>query len=209
MRKRYQLLLTGLTAAMLFSLALSSASANELSVDERFILIAWDPLTFTAAGTDIECPVTLHGSFHEFTMDKVIGSLDGHTTQAIVNDSRCVGGRATILTADLPWHNQYNGFIGDLPDIFGVGIRLIGARFRVDPEGGLPACLAGTDATDPGLGIAEREEGGKITGLIADENATIDLGGSFLCEIGGSSRFSGTGDVRAGEDDDQILLWLI
>ena len=209
MRNRSKFVLMGLMAALMLAAAVSSASANQLGVNEDDILITWNPLRFTAGGQTISCPVILHGSFHSRTIDKSPGSLDGHITSAAVTDASCTNGRATVLTADLPWHVQYDSFEAELPEIESITVRLIGARFAVDPTGSLPACLAGTDTTDPGIGIANLDGEGRVTGMRADESRTIDLGGGFLCEIAGSSRFAGTGAVRIGDTQDPLVVTLV
>ena len=203
------LALAGMAALMLVS-AHSAAGANNLSVSEQDFLITWNPLRWTAGGQTTSCPVILHGSFHASVMDKTAGSLDGHITAASVTDASCANGRATVLTGDLPWHVQYDSFSNELPEIGGVTFRIIGIRAAYDPTGSLPACLWGADTADPLIAIAELEEGGRgtITGLRADETRTIDLGGGFICEIAGSMRKAGTGPVRAGDDNNPVLITL-
>jgi hypothetical protein len=207
MRTRSKLLLAGLAAALVMASALSTASANNLSVSRTNFRIHWASLTFTAAGNNISCPVLLSGTFHESTFAKVAGQLVGSVTEAQISGA-CTGGVATVLTETLPWHVQYEEFEGELPIIESITLDLIGAAFRVEPGGGV-RCLAGTTSTNPGVGIANRDiNTGRITSLEADPTAAIPLGGGFICEIAGSSHFSGNAEVDdlAGE---LILLALI
>jgi hypothetical protein len=194
MRTRSKLLLAGLGAALLIAFAVNTAAANRLSIDDQDFDIIWSPLSFAAGGTVTRCNVTLLGSFHSAVISKTAGLLIGHITHGSVEGCN-PGASATILSETLPWHVRYASFGGSLPSISSVTLHLVGARFRVDPDG-LPACLAGTTAGQPGVGIAEIS-GGTVTGLRADENAEIDLEDeSFICSIGGSAQFSGNGAVE-------------
>jgi len=186
MHKRSKLLLVGLASAMLLALAVSSASASRLSVNEQSWRVVWTPLSFSAGGNVVRCNVTLEGSFHYRTIVKSVGSLIGFITRAIANT--CTGGSATVLTNTLPWHVQYGGFTGTLPNIATVRLSLIGASFNVRPSG-LVACLARSTTENPARGIAT-VSGGTITKLTAEEGATIPLNG-FLCEFAGEGTFSG------------------
>jgi hypothetical protein len=210
MRTRSKLIVAGFAATMLLSFAVSSASANRLSVSNRFFRVVWSSLELSAAGTVTRCPVTLEGSFHSATIRKVEEALVGFITRAIVNGAQppCTAGTATVLGESLPWHLRYGGFEGPLPNIERVTLRLIGASFRVDPEGILPACLARTTQATPARGFVEREAGGAITGLSADPSALIPLSGGFGCGIAEGS-FSGRGNVTVLNSTTRITLTLI
>jgi hypothetical protein len=192
MRKSSKLLFAGLTAAIVLSMAVASASANRLVVNEKSYRIVWSPLRFIAGGNTVSCNVTLEGSFHSATIRKVERALIGHVTRASVNT--CTGGSATVLNATLPWHVQYNGFTGTLPRITGVLLKLVGASFQVQPSGSL-ACLAATTEERPAKGIAG-VEAGTVTELTAEAAAEIPLrGGGGLCAFAGGGHFEGTGTV--------------
>ncbi len=196
MRTRSKLLLAGMAATLLLSFAVGSASARRLAVDDQDFEVKWEPLRFIAGGTTTSCNVTLLGSFHSLTITKSIGSLIGYIDHASVN--RCnEGAGATILAGTLPWHVTYGGFTGTLPTISSAILNLLGASFEVDPAGGLPPCLARTDAAEPGRGIGNLSAGGQVTGLQADVSQSIDLEDDrFLCAIGGDAEFEGTGLVE-------------
>lgn len=205
MRKLLRLTLLSAVACVSLMSAITAASANLISVNERDFLITWNPLRLTMGGQTISCPAILHGSFHSSIIDKVPGSLDGHITSATLTDASCTNGRSTILTADLPWHFQFDSFGGELPEFSGTAWRIIGMRLQIDPTGSLPACLLGTDTTDPAIVSAELDETGRVTGVRADEDVTIDLGGGFLCEIAGTARLAGTGVARAGDTNNPLF----
>jgi hypothetical protein len=208
MRTRSKLLLAGMSVALFFAFAVSTAAARELSINETDFEVRWNDLDFIAGNDTTECDVTLLGEFHENIIEKIVGSLIGNIFHASVGP--CVGGAgATVLTADLPWHVRYRGISGTLPGITGIGLGLIGAAFRVDPID-LPACLARTDATEPGVGQALRNTTtGQVTVLNADESASIDLEDEeFLCAIAGDAEFNGDG-VVTDLDGDLLFVTLV
>ena len=152
----------------------------------------WRPLTFNSTGggvREVKCNVTLEGTFHQRTITKVAGLLMGYVTRAILNE--CSQGAATILTETLPWHVQYAGYTGTLPNITGITQDLIGASYRVQPEGFL-ACLSVTEVNHPGVAISNVTRGEVLTQRV-DETATIPLQG--FCAFGGEGKLSGTGTV--------------
>ena len=193
MRTRSKLLIAGFTAALMLTMAVSSASAGRLSVTNKNFRVVWNPLSLssTAGVGPINCPVTLEGSFHSQTIRKTVGALVGYVTRGTTVPGSCTGGRATVNQASLPWHLRYRGFTGTLPNITGVSLGLIGARFTVNAAG--INCTTTTTAEEPAVGIAE-VGGGVITGMRADESFTIPLSGAF-CALAGRGRFAGTGRV--------------
>jgi hypothetical protein len=189
MHKRSKLLLVGLAAAMLLSMAVGNASARNLSLNEQSFRAVWTPLEFVAGGNTVKCNVTLEGSFHYRTIVKRADALIGFITRAIANT--CTGGSATVLTATLPWHLPYEGFSGTLPNITDIRIKLVGASFNVFPTGAPRACLARTTTANPARGIANVGAGGRVTNLQAEPGASIPLE-EFFCAFAGEGRFIGT-----------------
>ena len=210
MRTRTKLIISVLAATLLMSAAVSSASASRLSVSNRNIRVVWSLLTLEAAGAVMQCPVTLEGSFHSATVAKRVGSLIAHISRASVRGelAGCLNtGTATVST--LPWHVVYGGFQGTLPRPTGIIFRLIGARITIDPAGGLPACTATTSTMNPGGGVAQLETSGSVTGLSADESATIPFSEGFGCALF-TGTYSGSGTVRLlGGPTTQIRVTLI
>lgn len=197
-------LLTFVLASAL-SLAVSTASANTLGVNEQDFTIEWSPLNWIAAGTTSSCDVTLNGSFHEVAIEKVEEALLGVITGASIANCQ-EGAAATILTGDLPWHVVYFEFEGVLPNIEAIAVGISGIALRLDPAGIIPACLFATEAAEPFVGIAELEEGVAST-LTADETASIDLESRFLCDLAGDLEFSGAG-VLAGVEEERLEIFL-
>jgi hypothetical protein len=192
MRKSSKLLFAGLTAAFLMSLAVSSASASHLALNEQRFDAKWSALRFIAGGNTVTCPVTLEGSFHYGTINKVENSLIGHISRASVANASCSGGHATVLSATLPWHVQYAGFSGTLPNITEVQLKLIGASFAVQPTGSI-SCLARTSAEHPARGSVALNTSHVATTLTAEVNAGIPLtGGLGACSFAGEGHFEGT-----------------
>jgi hypothetical protein len=136
MRPRSTLILAGLTATLLLGLAVSSASANRLSVTNTRFRITWREIEFhdLPESFRVLCPLTLEGSFHSATVRKVRGALIGAITRGIVNGSQppCTGGRATVLQETLPWHLTYEDFRGALPAINAIDLLLRRYAFRVE-----------------------------------------------------------------------------
>jgi len=204
---RSKLLFAGLSAALLLSMAVASASANKLSNSSRTFRIVWSSLELGSEIGTVRCPVTLEGSFHSATISKVTNALIGYITRGTVVTASCTGGRATINQEALPWHIRYDSFRGTLPAITGITQTLIGSKFTVE-LGGL-TCTTVTTATNPAKGISNIAASGLVTGNRADELATIPLRGNFFCEIGGNGSFSGTGTVTQLGNTTAVFVRLI
>lgn len=192
MLTRSKLLLTGLLAALVLVAAVGTASANRLSISNKNIRAVWNKLNFTDAGrvVNIECDVTIEGSFHVNTITKTRGALIGYISRA-PQPQNCVGGGATILQESLPWHVRYDSFTGTLPRLTGVRLQLVLAAFRLNVGF---ECLYRSNATEPAFGIANVETNGLVTGLTADNTTTIPrVEGSIFCPASG--RFENTGRV--------------
>lgn len=186
MRTRSKLVLIGLATAMLFSLAVTSASARRIEISNQSWLAIWTSLNFTPEGGTVAtlCEVTLEGSYHSKTISKVSGQLIGYVTNAAVNGAECTNGSATVLSENLPWHVRYDRFSGTLPTITSIRQQLVGARFRIANPFGI-ACLSTTTAAAPGFGTINIASG------IA---RTIGAEGSIPCGIIRGT-FEGTGEV--------------
>lgn len=212
MRTRSKILLAGLGAAVVLSMALTSASANRLSVTNKNFRLLWSSLELHSAAGVLLCPVTMEGSFHSQTIRKVVGALIGYVSRASVRGQQCTGveepGTATIAQESLPWHLRYRGFSGTLPRITLLFVGLINAKFQVN-QGGF-TCTAQTSTANPGVGAVHVEPTtGALSSLDPDESAQIPLRGSFFCEIGGNGTFSGRATVRLLGTNQLIFIRLI
>jgi len=189
MRNRSKLLLAGLCATFLLAAAVSTASANHLSVNEQNHKIVWRALEFNAsAGSNITCELMLEGSFHSRTIQKTAGALIGHINRASVGV--CTGGSLTVHTESLPWHEQYNSFEGTLPRITSVTIGLVGIRWRL--RNSAETCEAGTTQTEPGFGRIALNALGTATSIEA--SGSIRLREGFLCGFA-TGNFTGRGTL--------------
>jgi len=184
--------LASLVAAIFLAVTVSAAPARNLSVSEQAANIVWTPLELVMAGRSFRCNATLGARFHYRTMVKSDNALIGYINSATMNT--CTGGSATILAATLPWHITYRGFSGTLPNITNIRMNVIGFSFNWRPEGSI-ACLARSTAENPLQVITNIAAGGIVTGMRADETATIPIE-SFFCAFGGEGTFRGTGTVR-------------
>jgi hypothetical protein len=213
MRTRSKLLFAALTATAFMAVAVSSASARRIELSNQRYVATWPGLEFEvpAAGVLIKCPVTLEGSFHSRTLSKVSGQLIGYVTSAKVAGSRppCTGGTATILTETLPWHVRYDSFSGVLPTITLIRIQLVGANFRIDPDGATNPCLARTSAANPAYGNVVVGTGGRVEILRADEASNIPLTEEFFCAISGGSTFRGNSEVFLQGTTTRIFVRLV
>jgi hypothetical protein len=159
-----------LVLVVLLGLPAANACAARLSLSSSTFRIISGP--GEREGTII-CPLTLEGSFHSRTLAKVANSLIGYITRASLNEGLCTGGRATYLRETLPWHLQYAGFSGTLPNIASIGTKIIGLSYvAVEPPFEM-RCLYRTTAETPGIGIWSREVGGRIINFRFGENERI------------------------------------
>ncbi len=191
MRIRSRLLLAALVSSLLLSFSVASATAGRLSVSSRSFTIVWTSLTKSTTGGvgPIRCPVTLSGSYHSATFAKVIGVLIGYTNRASVAGPSCTGGRVTINQESLPWHVQYEGFRGTLPNIPEFDVGLVRAKLTID-SGGI-VCTAQSTAANPWIFLWNLSSG-RATSVTPDRTATIPLRGAFLCGFAGNSTIEGT-----------------
>jgi hypothetical protein len=193
MHTRSKLLLAGFAAALMLTMAVTSATANRLSTTSRTFRVVWNPLTIgTTSGIagPIRCPLTIEGSFHSATIRKTAGALIGYVTRGTTVAAACRNGTMTINQGALPWHVRYRAFNGTLPTFEGVQLAFVGFEFRLN-AGGLN-CTTATTAAEPLVTTALTNATGAIIGMRVEERFTIPLEGAF-CGFGGRGAFSGTG----------------
>lgn len=190
MRNRSKLLLAALTAALMLGALLSTASATRIATSNQNFTATWAKLRFIGGlFGNVECAVTIEGSFHSRTITKMLELLVGYVTRATVAETRCTGGSARALASTLPWHIRYNGFSGTLPNITQIHLRIVGAGFLVQ-VGGVP-CLYLSSANSPMRGWVNRSTTtGEATSIRVDETAAIPKSsGSGICP--GTGRLEG------------------
>jgi hypothetical protein len=203
MRTHSKLLLTALTAAFVLAAAIGTASAGRFSTSEQRFRVTWSRLTLSGFATNVQCEVTLEGSYHYRTFVKVAESLVGHITGVTVRHP-CTGGEAwayngterlgvTTLSNSLPWHVRYQSFNGTLPNITAIVQSLVGSRFLVEATflGIRVRCNYTTEAVQSARGPVTREvETRTLEQQTAEGEISSESGG---CPRG---RFSGAGPVR-------------
>jgi len=206
MRAKGRLALAMVAATAFLSLAISSASARRIEISEPRFRIVW--AAFTVAGNGVEevrCPVTLEGSLHSRTISKLSGDLIGYVTHAAIASGSCTGGTAAFLTESLPWHIQYLGFSGTLPNITTLRWIVVGLRYQL-VVGGF-TCLTGSTQSSP-AGINMSIASGVMRTATDDETLTIPLEG--VCSFVGSDRLKGTAEVFAlGSTTTRITVRLV
>ena len=202
MKTRTTLALTALAATLTMLFAVTSASANRLSVDDTAFRVTWASLEFTSSvGVTTRCPVTLVGDFHSSTIVKTRGLLIGFVDSATVNNAACVGGRATVLAATLPWHVTYEGFTGTLPNITSVSILLVNASFQVQQTilGIAVTCLARTTVAENATGTISLSAGVATELRARGTIDTNDIGAGTTCDnLAVDGTFAGTARVTDG-----------
>jgi hypothetical protein len=206
MRQHAKLLLAAVVATALMALAVGSAAARQLEVNEERYRITWRTLEFKEGvfGIAVRCPVTLEGSFHSRTITKNLGSLIGYVTRAIVKENSCQNGRGIPATETLPWHVTYEGFTGTLPEITNLIVLLRNATFRLSEIPFHANCTATVDNINGTIETGVREAGG----FWKPDNLTPDNRKRIVCgEITGT--FEGTGRVTRSASTTRILLRLI
>jgi hypothetical protein len=159
--KPYATLIAVVSAAILLAALVSTASARSFSSTSQTLRSTFSRVIFELPFGSTPCQVTLEGSLHSRTIAKVVGSLIGYITRAELGP--CSSGSYTILRETLPWHLQYRGFTGTLPNISSISASIIGWSWRVR-EPGFVTCLWRSTATEPAILTFSREAAGALTG---------------------------------------------
>jgi hypothetical protein len=214
--------LTSLTAAFLLLTATTTATASNLSTSNQNIRTTWTSLEFEAPGVTIRCQITLEGSFHTRTIAKVVGSLVGAITKAVVNQGACTNGsgatfngveryNGTTSPNTLPWHLTYNSFTGTLPNIQTVRVAVSRFRFGITTPGLCTAQLG--NSTDTLVFAAVLGAGGAITELTtvagSSTATTIRRDSDPFGVCPATGKFAGTGGVMLLGTTTRISITLI
>jgi hypothetical protein len=193
-----QILSAAFATLLLFGVV-SAASANSLGINETETTVTFTPVTFSAAGSEVSCNMTLAARLIASTITKRSGRV-GEITQ--VELGTCTGGSATALSETLPWSINYVSFKGTLPAITSIRTSLVGSGMRISTE--FATCLAGTTEETPSLADEPLGRGGGINGVVLDETVEIPLRGGFLCELS-VGHVSGTGSASNGEGGSVVI----
>jgi hypothetical protein len=178
MPRRITSLLAILSAIAVLAIASSLASADRLAFNNGTFRIVWAVVQFEGTG-NVECPLTLEGTYHSIVVTKLFDSLIGHVTRAAT--AACGSGSLAILGETLPWHVRYSSFDGTLPEITQVSIRIVGMGMAIDPAGLVPTCRFTTEAAEPGMLQLVREASGTIVAAAWDPSFTIAESDPFFC----------------------------
>ncbi len=135
---------------LLFSLTGIAQARTAIALTGGPISLTASALTFQEGGEGLGvgwiCDITLNGELHEGLIEKVEGALVGYITEASeANCSSSLPSEFGLRFLLFPWHVQYVGFTGELPEINTVTIRVVEAGFLLlihDPIfGGHIECL--------------------------------------------------------------------
>ncbi len=208
MQARSWLIGAAAAVALLMAFAVTSASANRLSISGgRLWRAVWRELGYSSGGVrGVVCEVTLEGSFHSGTIRKVERALIGHITRASVG--RCPTGTSTLLTETLPWHVQYLGFEGRLPAITGVHLILIGVALRLREAVFGRTCLKRTTEAEP-AGVIAQLGTMEAAGNILVESFRWDETRTIACGELGRISYEGTATVAEVSTGARLLVRLI
>jgi hypothetical protein len=186
-------------ATMLLGALASAASARNLSASNQTLRVAFREIRFSGVFGNINCTVTVEGSFHQRTQAKVAGSLVGYITRADLGP--CSAGVGTVLRETLPWHIRYASFTGALPNITAFRANAIGVSFRVTEP--FATCLARSTAESPAVVTFNRD-------TVTQALTTAELGGSLPTSCGANGTFTSTRDnVTVLNSATRITLTLI
>jgi hypothetical protein len=174
MASRWKVALAAFGAAVVLASAVGVASAGRFSVSNRSFRATWAPIKYQGGGFDVDCNVTIEGSFHSNTIAKVVGTLVGYVTRATVTQP-CTGGswyylngvevlRGTTVANTLPWHIRYRSFVGTLPNIQKIGLDIVDYSFLIESPL-IFGCLFRSTAARPIQWNLVREGGGAITSV--------------------------------------------
>jgi hypothetical protein len=178
-----KLLLAASAAALALGAAVGIASANRIAIrlepaKPATFRAVWTEIIFSGSGlaSTITCPLTLEGSFHSKTIAKVLESLIGYVTRAIVGEATCSGARARALAETLPWHIRYGGFGGRLPEITTITQRIVGFKFLLLATiFGFPvSCLYTSTAASPLVGTVNMA-GSVAESITINEERTVPI----------------------------------
>ncbi len=175
-----------LIAAIIAALALfaASASARNLSTTASSWRATFREVRLSGGFGTIVCPVTLESSSHSRSIAKVMGALIGYYTKWDFLTGGCTQGGATVLRETFPWHKQYCGFFGTLPNVAAVCEQIVGYSIATtEPVFGI-TCLWRSTAESPVRATMNREAGGRAT--------TVTLSGTVPTSCGISGTVSGT-----------------
>lgn len=201
MRTRSRLPIGGLSAALLIALTVGAASASRLSLSSQGFRVVWTSFQIgTEELTYVNCPVTLEGSFHSATMRKIAGLALGKVTNAGFAGGSCSRGGviASFTTETLPWTVTYESFLGTLPNIRAIELRIQRFTKLIEISGLL--CTYGAEAR--GSRVRALVSGGTITSLELEPFTPLVLvsGLMLFCPEGmmerGSGRYTQSGGTQ-------------
>jgi hypothetical protein len=201
MQRAPRALLTALAIASAIAIT-GTASANSLRLSSgTFRIVSGRGEIFG----HIICPVTYEGNFHETTISKVENQLIGFITEAEINEPECTGGGLILLKETLPWHLEYAGFAGTLPNIQSFTTNVVGLAVLVVVPPFEISCLYTTSTEQPAVGIwTINTRSGAVSAFSWSEEEAIENG---FC--GPMNLIGSTPNVTERESEEPIVVTLI
>ncbi len=213
MSSYFKLATTMSIAAFLLAMTVHAADATRLEASNRLFRIAFSSFGFELPPIEIDCPVTLEGSFHSRTIEKRSGAQIGYVTRATVNDARCAGGDIHMLNGiervgnTLPWSIEYITFEGPLPNITRIHVQIIGLSVLLQDL--FDECLYSSTQSRPAVGRFERNT---TTGAITNFTTTtseIPLHATLVGTCPRTTDWAGVGVVTVQGSREVISVRLV
>jgi hypothetical protein len=209
-----RILVAALCAATALAVGVGTATARRLATTENHFLSHFSGITFESSAGNAICALSIEGSFHERTIEKIVRSLIGYISEARMKRP-CSGGEGFIQSTQergagesesLPWHVLYERFIGALPNITGIEATLDNALWLAIIAG--VRCVYRTSTSSPLRGILNRNTTtGKATSLRLNETSAIPKAeGSFLCPASAFTKGEGIVGTQVGYREITVTL---
>ncbi len=179
---RKNIITAALAVTAVAVLGAGPASARSALTTSPSSSVLWVPQLMINGGFgSVRCAMTLSQTLHA-SIPKIRGALAGNAHLAF-STGACASGNMGILAGGRratglsgPYHLQYQSFSGTLPNIFSVGLAIVGVSFWIqEPTFGI-TCLTSEPQSIPiAVGISNPADRASVTA------ATILLEGGFGC----------------------------
>lgn len=191
-------------ATALLSVFVGGASARRLSISSQTWRTSFARFRWDSGFVRTICPMTLEGSLHSRTIQKVRGALVGYLTS--VTRGTCSFNEATVLRETLPWHVQYGSFGGFLPTFSSLTLNVVGFSIRGREVGTGVTCLSNPSTAETPVGLTFARE---ARGASTEVTVTGEVITGVEC-IGAIGRYDGSSSsVTALNSASRITLTLI
>jgi hypothetical protein len=153
------------------------ARGGGLSLSSNTVRATFELVNFSGGFGTTVCALTLEGSLHSRTIQKIALRLIGYITRA--NVGSCTQGSATVLAETLPWHLTYRLFEGTLPNIRSITAELSNASVQIrEPVFGLTCLYRSGGGSEP-IQFRFIRELGVLERAVINASGPTSCGGGF------------------------------